>query len=189
MAEPAASPTSPTDASANPAHAAPRQGAPHIVLRVLLGFSGLALLVGFFLPWFRVPGAEGTQATLQSGYALMTSGDLAGTPALLLLVVPILGAVLSATAFMGFRFSGEVAVGVAVLLIVYALYVLLQVFVQHTGEGLWIVAGSTLVILLLGVITWMLGRDKGVRGKAEAGASSAGVGTDAETGRAPSAHA
>lgn len=134
-----------------------------IALRVLIGIGGLALLVGFFLPWLNVsvPGAEGAPATMQaqSGLTLATSGDLVGTPAPLLFLVPALGIVLIATGFMGFKWSAQVAVGIAVSLIGYALYVLLQMFVQHTAMGLWIVSGSVFLVLLLGVVAWMTGRE------------------------------
>lgn len=139
-----------------------------IALRVLIGFGGLALLVGFFLPWLNVsvPGVDGAPATLQaqSGLTLATSGDLVGTPSLLLFLVPALGVALTATAFMGFKWSGQVAVGIAVSLIGYALYVLLQMFVQHTALGLWIVSGSVFLILLLGVLAWMTGREPRAKG-------------------------
>jgi hypothetical protein len=50
---------------------------------------------------------------------------------------------------------------VAVALVGYSLYVLLQMFVQHTAMGLWVVSGGTFITLLLGVITWMLMRRTG----------------------------
>lgn len=147
---------------------AKREGAPvarpsplQIGLRVLIGFAGLSLLVGFFLPWWNVPHGTGEGATIEAmtGLSLATSGDLAGSPSMLLFLIPALGIALSATAFMGFKWSGHVAVGVSVALIGYALYVLLQMFVQRTALGLWIVAGGTFVILLLGVIAWLTGRE------------------------------
>lgn len=131
---------------------------PHIVMRVLIGFSGLSLLVGFFLPWLSAaPVAEGALPVTFAGYDIALGSSpfvVAGYQALWL--IPALGAALSAAAFMGFRWAGQVAIGVAVALIGFALYVLLQMFVQHTALGLWIVAGGTFVVLLLGVITWML---------------------------------
>ena len=151
-----------------PAASGKAQSPLQIALRVLIGFGGLALLVGFFLPWLNVsvPGAEGAPATLQaqSGLTLATSGDLVGTPAPLLFLVPALGVALTATAFMGFKWSAQVAVGVAVSLIGYSLYVLLQMFVQHTALGLWIVSGSVFLILLLGVVAWMTGREPRAKG-------------------------
>ncbi|MDQ3034583.1 MAG: hypothetical protein M3Y87_19395 [Myxococcota bacterium] len=134
-----------------------------IALRVLIGFAGLSLLVGFFLPWLNlastaedsVPG----MMELYNGLELAASNRL-GSASIVLFAIPALGIALSAISFMGFKWSGQVAVGVAVAIIGYALYVLLQMFVQHTGLGLWIVTGGTFVILLLGVIAWMTGRDR-----------------------------
>lgn len=135
-----------------------------IGLRVLLGFAGLSLLVGFFLPWLNrastVEGAAPGAMEAVTGLSLATSGDLAGSPSMLLFLIPALGIALSATAFMGFKYSGQVAVGIALALLGYSLYVLLQMFVQHTALGLWVVSGGTFVILLLGVIAWMTGRDR-----------------------------
>src|SRR5690606_12219419 len=105
--------------------------------RVALGFAGLSLLVGFFLPWLHdtTEGVDGAAATIVSstGLSLAISGDLGGSPAMLLFLIPALGIALSAISFMGFKWSGQVAVGIALTLIAYALYVLLQMFVQHTA--------------------------------------------------------
>ncbi|UJR78303.1 hypothetical protein [Sandaracinus amylolyticus] len=134
-----------------------------IALRVLIGFGGLALLVGFFLPWYRESGVGDRAGTFveHSGLTLATStnGMLVGTLAPLLFLVPALGIALTAVAFMGFRWSAQVAVGVAVGLIGYTLYVLLTMFVQHTALGLWVVAASVFLVLLLGVVAWMTGRE------------------------------
>lgn len=140
--------------------AKPAQPPPPMWMRALLGFSGLSLLVGFFLPWVRVPAVEeGAAATFSSGLdlAFSTTG-IEGTPAIVVLVVPVLGALLSAIAFMGLRYAAQTAVGVAVGIIGYALYVLGSMFVQNTSFGLWVVSGGTFITLLLGVATWMLAR-------------------------------
>lgn len=158
--------------------AKPKAQAPlQIALRVLIGFGGLALLVGFFLPWLNVPvpavGDAPATVQAQSGLTLATSEGLVGTPAALLFLVPALGVVLTATAFMGFKWSGQVAVGVAVGLIGYSGYVLLQMFVQHTAVGLWVVSGSVFLILLLGVLAWMTGREPRAKADAKPGADAA----------------
>jgi hypothetical protein len=140
--------------------AKPSQPPPPMWMRALLGTAGLSLLVGFFLPWVRVPAVEeGAAATFNSGLdlAFSTTG-IEGTPAIIVLVVPVLGALLSAIAFMGLRYAAQTAVGVAVGIIGYALYVLGSMFVQNTSFGLWVVSGGTFVTLLLGVTTWMLAR-------------------------------
>src|SRR5688500_15050478 len=70
---------------------------PHIVLRVLIGFAGLSLLVGFFLPWLNVPASEGVPAVTLAGYNV-ASDAVVGTPGAILWLIPVLGAALSATA-------------------------------------------------------------------------------------------
>lgn len=142
----------------------PAQKPPHIVMRALLGFAGLSLLVGFFLPWVRFPATEavgdtpGVPEHFQNGLDLLLSPSIQGTASAAILVVPILGALLSAASFMGFRYAGQTAIAVAVGMLAYGLYVLGSMFIQFTGYGLWTVAGGTFVILLLGVTTYMLGR-------------------------------
>ena len=141
----------------------PAQRPPHIVMRALLGFSGLSLLVGFFLPWVRYPATTGEGGVavpehFQNGIDLLTSDSIQGTTPVAILLVPIVGALLSAVSFMGFRYAAQTAIAVAVTMLAYGLYVLGSMFVQLTGYGLWTVAGGTFVILLLGVITYMLAR-------------------------------
>jgi len=140
----------------------PTQRPPHIVMRALLGFSGLSLLVGFFLPWVRFPAVtEGEHVSpehYQNGLDLLMANDIQGTAPIAILLVPILGALLSAASFMGFRYAGQTAMGVAIGMLAYGLYVLGSMFVQFTGYGLWTVAVGTFVILLLGVATYILGR-------------------------------
>lgn len=148
-------------------------GGPNMLMRALMGFSGLSLLVGFFLPWVRIPerpgdgeGAAAIAAHMASGLDLLSEAGIGGAPAALLLVVPILGTLLSAAAFMGFRWAGHVAIGVAASLLLFGLWVVLRLFVEHTDLGLWVTVGGTFITLLLGVITILWTRDR--KGKAAA---------------------
>jgi hypothetical protein len=141
----------------------PSQQPPHVVMRALLGFSGLSLLVGFFLPWVRVPAAEdgSTSEVLETGFNLVFQNNVQGTPSVLVMLVPILGALLSAASFMGFRYAAQTAITVSMSMLLYGLYVLFSMFVHLTAYGLWTVAGGTFVILLLGIATYVLGRRGG----------------------------
>jgi hypothetical protein len=132
-------------------------GGPPLGLRALVGFSGLSLLVGFFLPWFRL---DATADEYASGLTLMTGESVGGTPPMLLVAVPILGVLISAAAFMGFRWTAHGAIGVAALLMAYGLWVLLRLFVEHTALGLWVVVGGAFITLLLGVVTLMWSRER-----------------------------
>lgn len=145
-------------------------GGPPMGLRALVGFSGLSLLVGFFLPWFRAE-AEGEH---DSGMTMMLGEAIGGTPAIVLVAVPILGVLLSALAFMGFRWTAHAAIGVAAALLAFGLWILLQLFVEHTALGLWVVVGGTFITLLLGVSTLLYSRDRATKqGKQEVRAAKA----------------
>lgn len=128
-----------------------------IVLRALIGATGLAMLVGFFFPWVRRQLEDGNETVLLSGLSLLQQDSLAGTPSIVVLVVPVLGTALAAIAFTGFRYTAYVAIGVSVLLFGYAAYVFFQLFVQYTGLGLWITTGAAFLSMLLGAGTlfWM----------------------------------
>lgn len=141
---------------------------PHMVMRALMGFAGLSLLVGFFLEWIRIParpaaeeGGEPIAAHMVSGLQLLGEASVGGPPPATLLIIPIVGALLSAAAFMGFRWAAHVAIAVAGVLVLYGLWVVIRLFVENTGAGLWVTVGGTLVILLLGVISLLWNRDRG----------------------------
>jgi hypothetical protein len=162
VAKPAKTAAEPPKEDATEAEApeTPAQRPPHIVMRALLGFAGLSLLVGFFLPWVRIPGAldGSTEARFQNGLDLLQAHDVQGTSSWIVLVVPILGALLSAASFMGFRYAAQTAIVVSVSMLAYGLYVLASMFMQFTAYGLWTVAGGTFIILLLGIAAYVLGR-------------------------------
>lgn len=144
-----------------------------IVFRALMGFAGLALLVGFFFPWVRNVGeVDGGQ----SGLALLTGATLGGAPPVSVVLVPVLGALLSVTAFMGFRYAAYVAIGVSIVLFGYAAYVFFLLFVAHTAVGLWITTGSAFLSLVLGAgtLAWMRrGTQKASKPAAETSSSKA----------------
>jgi hypothetical protein len=124
-----------------------------IAFRALIGATGLAMLVGFFLDWVRLDLAADHGTVMLNGLSLLSQESLAGTPSIAVIVVPVLGTALAAIAFTGFRYTAYVAIAVSVLLFGYAAYVLFQLFVAHTGMGLWITTGAAFLSLLLGAGT------------------------------------
>ena len=126
------------------------EGEVPIAFRALIGATGVALLVSFFFPWVRreLEGDEG--AVVLSGLSLLQQPDLAGTPSIAVILVPVVGTALAAIAFTGFRYTAYVSIAASVLLFGYAAYVFFQLFVQHTGLGLWIATGAAFLALLLG---------------------------------------
>lgn len=147
-----------------------------IVFRALMGFAGLALLVGFFFPWVRSVGAVGAVGSEQSGLALLTAATLGGVPPVSVILVPVLGALLAVSSFMGFRYAAYVAIGVSMVLFGYAAYVFFLIFIAHTAVGLWLTTTSAFLSLLLGAgtLAWMRrGVQKAAKPALEGGSSKA----------------
>ena len=129
-----------------------KEGAPHMALRVLLGLAGLALLVGFFLPWLRIPPLIDT-----SGLdLLLDDGDAIGaTQRWLLLIAPVAGLIMTAVGFLGLRWSGRVAVGLGVTVILCGAVVLIVLFFRHTAVGLWLIFGGSFTAVISGLFAWL----------------------------------
>lgn len=120
--------------------------------RVALGLSGLGLFVGFFLPWVRFG-----KMVSASGFGLMVSqGEivqvLSGPARTLLLAVPVLGAMLLFGAATGHAASLWVALFAGVLVIGYGLFMLVTLFLQTTGLGLWVVVACAFLSLIMALL-------------------------------------
>lgn len=140
---------------------APKPGTPHIALRIILGLSGLLLLVGFFFPWLRLEGSDGA-ANLVTGLDVVMGGDavvraLAGqdTQRYLLLLIPGFGVALTAVGFLGIRYSGQIAAVLGILIVGYGMVMMIIFFFQRTGFGLWMILGGAFIAILAGVVTFV----------------------------------
>ncbi len=137
------------EAAAKPA--APKAGAPHIALRVVLGTAGLLLVVGFFLPWVQI------DRDMRSGLELVVSDDsdvrdmVDDTQRWILLIIPALGAALTAVGFMGLRGAGVVGAAIGFLLMAYGMITVVLLFFQQTGVGLWLIVGATILAVAAGL--------------------------------------
>jgi hypothetical protein len=143
---PAPSPAAPTSAPASSKRLP-------LVRRVLLGVSGLAMLVGFFLPWLKV----GTLLTI-SGFGLVfATGDvvnvISGASRFMLVVVPLLGFLLVLGALLGYRLTQWVALAGATAILGFGLARVLELFVTSTGLGMWLVIFSALSCLIVSLLT------------------------------------
>jgi hypothetical protein len=123
-----------------------------IVERVLYGACGALLLVGFFMPWF----VAGAMVSV-SGLALVfTSGEmvgmLAGANRLLLVVVPVLGALLLGGAILAHRVTRWIAIGGSGLILLFGFVILVRFFISSTGIGMWLVILAALLSLSIGLV-------------------------------------
>lgn len=140
------------------ADAGVKPGAPHMVLRIVLGTAGLLLVVGFFLPWIELPSDS------YSGLALVLDDNRDIREAVgearrwILLAIPILGIALTAIGFMGFRWSAAVAAGIGLLLIGYGIVTVVALFFQTTALGLWLIVAAAFLALGGGLVALVRAR-------------------------------
>ena len=141
--------------------AGPKPGAPHMVLRVILGLAGLLLIVGFFLPWLKLADEGGTVSGID---LVMANGEVAralvgdGAQRWILLLIPGFGAALSAVGFMGIRYSGQISAGLGVLIVGYGMVTLVIFFFQRTDYGLWLILGGSFIAVTAGAVTFARSR-------------------------------
>lgn len=159
MANPAASPEqaplAPAPAPAPPAPA-PRLAATALgsfTARVLLVCAGVGFVIGFFLPWFNMGGAAISGLNL-----LVLQGDavefITAPQRILMFSVPMFGAALLVTGFIGHRIALWLALCGAVVVVGGGVYTLIKLFFGATGMGMWIVVGSALLALAVALLTF-----------------------------------
>lgn len=113
--------------------------------------AGLGLLVGFFLPWMRF----GQFAAL-SGLSLMVSSGsavdaLAGPSRGLLVIIPVCGAALVASAIFAPRVAALVSLISGIVILAFGLFTLARLFFETVGPGMWIVVVSALASAAVGL--------------------------------------
>ncbi len=132
-----------------PAKAAPR--AASLPVRAVFVICGLALLIGFFMPWFKLGNllqVSGLGLVFTQGEAV---GMLSGPNKFLLVAVPVLGVLLVVGAGFGLRVTPWVAVVGACIILLYGLFTVMQLFVSSTGFGMWLVIIASIAALGIGL--------------------------------------
>lgn len=121
--------------------------------------AGLGLLIGFFLPWMRFG-----QVAVLSGLSLMVSSGtgidaLAGPARGLLVIIPVSGAALIASALFAPRLSPVVSLLSGFAILAFGLFTLARLFLQTVGFGMWVVVLSALVATGMGIAALSRPRD------------------------------
>jgi hypothetical protein len=119
--------------------------------RVVFVACGLALLAGFFMPWFKLGNllsVTGMGLVFTQGEAV---GMLSGANRFLLVAVPMLGFLLVLGGGFGYRVTPWVALVGACIILAYGLFTVMQLFVSSTGLGMWMVIVASLTSLGIGV--------------------------------------
>ena len=129
-----------------------------LVERGLFGACGAALLVGFFMPWFKV----GALLSVSGLSLLVSSGEmvgmLSGSNRFLLVIVPLLGLILLGGSILGTRLTRMLAVAGAGLFLLAGFLLAVRFFITTTGTGMWLTVFAALLALSVGLIS--LGRNQ-----------------------------
>jgi hypothetical protein len=115
---------------------------------MVLGITGLALVVGFFMPWIDVGGLHGV-----SGWDMVCSEQLSLITRIILALCPLGGAVLALSAFGRSNKAAQLGLAVGAGVLGYTFYKLAYGFIKVTGAGLWMVLAGATVALAIGLLT------------------------------------
>ena len=118
------------------------------VRRVLAGLAGLALVIGFFLPWRQATTLDPVSVT---GFDVITKGLMAAGTRLAVGAVPLCGLALLAAAYVGRRASQLLSLVAGLALLLVGTWQVLSYLALSIGVGLWVVAGASLVAMLAGI--------------------------------------
>jgi hypothetical protein len=125
-----------------------------MMARSVLAIAGLGLVVGFFLPWIRL----GDVLTLSGLGMALTGGEaietLAGPLRGVVLIVPIAGLVMLATAIRGSRAIGVTGLACGLLVFASGVLTLIRAFLDSTGAGMWVVVISAITATAVGFFAY-----------------------------------
>jgi hypothetical protein len=114
---------------------------------VLIG-AGIALVVGFFLPWIDVGGIVGV-----SGWELLRTSEISLLTRLVFLAAPVGGVALILAGLGGGRAASNVAIGTGSVILGYTVYKVAYTFFKISGVGLWLVLAAGVIALIVGIAT------------------------------------
>jgi len=117
--------------------------------RTWMGLAGAMMVVGFFLPWVDAGGMFGV-----SGLDMVRAGWGWSFARIMLLLVPISGAVLVAAAATKSPHTKRISVGIGLGFLGYGVFKIVQAFFAFSGFGLWITIGAA----VLAIAVPLLGR-------------------------------
>lgn len=109
----------------------------------LMGMCGLALVVGFFMPWLDLGGVASI-----SGWDLVKSSHVAWTTRFMLALCPLGGAALALAGFGRSRSASGLSLGMGLGVLGYLFFKLAWGFIKTTGFGLWIVIAAAVVAVI-----------------------------------------
>lgn len=120
--------------------------------RVVFALAGVALIVGFVMPWVKIPhygSLTGFELTV-SNNAIVEA--ISTTHRGLFAICPVAGAVLLALAVRGYRITSSLATLTGLSIIGLAMITLAALFVRSTSLGLWLVLAAAFATVVFGAV-------------------------------------
>jgi hypothetical protein len=111
-----------------------------------MGIAGIALVVGFFMPWIDLGGLVSV-----SGWDLVRDSHISLGTRVIFALCPILGAALAFAAFGGSRNAAKVSIAAGLGVLGYTGFKIAYTFAKITGWGLWLVLAAGVVALIFGL--------------------------------------
>lgn len=111
--------------------------------RTLIAIAGVALVLGFFLPWISFGGLGA------SGWFFARNSSASA----FIWLVPVGGLAMVGTAVTGSRHARLTSAAVGLALVGYAVVKTVYSFFATTGLGLWLVIGAALAALALPLLS------------------------------------
>jgi hypothetical protein len=118
--------------------------------RLVMGIVGVALLVGFFMPWVDAGGVASA-----SGWELVDAmrGEGWTSTRVVLALVPLAGAALLGAALLKARWLELLSVGTGLGLCAFGTYKVVRVFFAVSGVGLWMVVAAAVLAVMVPLLT------------------------------------
>jgi hypothetical protein len=140
--------SAPPDAESPPEPPAKKSGSStsDYAQRGLLGFSGLLLLLGFFLPWVTI----GDVANI-SGLELVIHDNLPSWQRVMLGFCPLVSLVLMAVAGFGVKGARWFGVGAGGCVLGYGLFTIAYIVFNMIDVGIWMVMGGGIIAMVTGL--------------------------------------
>jgi hypothetical protein len=114
--------------------------------------AALVLLVGFFVPWIRIP--DGDSEQIVSGASMGVVADELGGAYYVVYLLPLFAIAMGVAAVKKPSWASMISIVVGVSLLVWGLFELARFLFLQTRWGLWVTAVGAMLAAFGGALTW-----------------------------------
>lgn len=114
--------------------------------------ASLVLLVGFFVPWIRLP--DGDSEQLVSGASMGVVAAQYGGGYYVVYLLPLLAIAMGVAAVKKPNWASILAIFVGISLLVWGLFEIARFLFLQTSWGLWVTVAGAMLAAFGGALTW-----------------------------------